>query len=201
MRSALPSTQHTEIRVFPSIWTLMQAGAADPASTHPKGKFLWKPGKRGNPPTSQLPARLVAAELPFLPLSHTSLHLCKSLGDVRSFFQLLQVSVKPAADSSTERGAVARGKPEAAAVPPPRACGEGQEKLLQRAPGLEREGGTPQCCRGSLQAGGRLPPLPHEHRGAPAAACSAPRFGSRCQAIPQQGAEHRVPDGLGMRWC
>lgn len=107
MGTDFPSMQSTEFCVFPKIWVLMQTGATDAASTPPlppppEGKFLWKRGERGK--SSHVPAARPArgCRAAFLPLSHTSLHLCDSLGDVRSFFQLLQVSIKRAADSSME---------------------------------------------------------------------------------------------------
>lgn len=103
MGTASPSTQSTKFCVFPKIWALMKTGATDAASTPQKASFSGNQGRGGK--SSHVPAARPArgCRAAFLPLSHTSLHLCNSLGDVRSFFQLLQVSIKPATDSSMER--------------------------------------------------------------------------------------------------
>ena len=109
----------------------------------------------------------------FLPPSHTSLHFCKSLGDVRSFFQLLQVSIKLAADSSVEQGAVVRRKPEATAVPPPHGFSWGRGEARQRA-------GAPSTVPGALSSrrpsgwatGSHLHPMNTMNMS------SVPRFGS-----------------------
>lgn len=68
MGTDFPSMQSTEFCVFPKIWVLMQTGATGAASTPPspppqKASFSGNEGRGGNPPTSQLPAQLVAAEL------------------------------------------------------------------------------------------------------------------------------------------
>lgn len=78
-----------------------------------------------------------------LPLSHTSLHFCKSLGNVRSFFQLLWVSIKIIADFSMESGATVRKKPGATVEPPPHGFSRGKGEAWQRA-------GAPSAVPGAL---------------------------------------------------
>lgn len=128
-----------------------------PPLLYPEASFSGNQGTGENPPTSQLPAWLMAPELPSSP-SHTSLHFCKALGDVRSFFQLLQVSIKLAADSSLERGAAVRRKHESRAVPPPHGFPGEEEQLpgWQEHPGL-CQGLSPV---GDPEDGEPLPPSP-----------------------------------------
>lgn len=142
-----------------------------------KASFSGNQGRRGK--SSHAPAARPArgCRAAFLPLSHTSLHLCNSPGDVRSFFQLLQVSIKPAADSSMGRERQRGGnlKPQQCPLP---------MHFPGQNPNLAKGRGHPRLPRGltqagTLQGGGRLPHPLDEHHGAVAGA--EPSWHSRVQ--------------------
>lgn len=76
------------------------------------------------------------------------------------FFQLLQVSIKLAADSSMEKGAVGRRKPKPTLVPPP-------HSFSQEGKQLGGGQGNPAQCQGL--SGARDPPDGHKHQEAFAA--------------------------------